>query len=121
LRTRLDVRRQFILSCVEEVIIATFLIAVLLAYRPYWVPVVIVGLALFFVVKIALFPWHQPVTGVESMIGAEAETLEDLDPEGMVKFEGVLWAARSHEGNIPSGETVRIVGVSGHTLHVLRT
>ena len=117
---RLDVRKQFILSCVEEAVIGAFLVAVLLSYRPSWVPLVILGLVLFFVVKIALFPWHQPVVGAESMIGAEARVVEDLDPEGMVKFEGVLWVAHSHEGKIPSGDPVRIINVSGSKLHVTK-
>jgi membrane-bound ClpP family serine protease len=120
MQRRLNVRRQFILSCIEEAVIAAFLVAVLLAYRPFWVPLVILGLALFFVIKIALFPWHQPVVGAESMIGAEAEVVEDLEPEGMVKFEGVLWVASARGGNIASGETVRIVSVSGSKLYVVK-
>ena len=115
---RLDVRRQFILSCAEEVVIGTFLVAALLAYSPKWVPMVILGFAVFFVVKIALFPWHQPLVGAESMIGEEAIVVEDLDPDGMAKFGGVLWVARSSEGRIPTGERVRIQKVSGSKIYV---
>jgi membrane-bound ClpP family serine protease len=117
---RLDVRRQFLLSCVEEAVIGTFLVAVLLVYAVYWVPWVLLGLVAFFVVKIALFPWHQPVVGVESMIGKKAVVMEDLDPEGMAKFDGILWVARSSEGPIPSGEKVVIREVSGSKLHVAK-
>ncbi len=117
---RLDVRRQFLLSCLEEAVIGGFLVATMLAYKPSWVPLVVIALAVFFVVKIALFPWHQPVVGAESMVGGVAEVVEELDPDGMVKYDGVLWIARSRNGRIPSGEHVRIISVSGSKLHVSR-
>lgn len=117
---RLDVRRQFLISCLEEAVIGAFLVATLLAYRPSYAPLALGGLGVLFAIKFVLFPWNQPVTGAESMIGAEAEIVEDLDPEGMVKYEGVLWVARSVEGRIPRGETGIIVRVSGSKLDVAR-
>jgi membrane-bound ClpP family serine protease len=117
---RLDVRRQFLISCLEEAVIGAFLVATLLVYRPSYVPLALGGLGILFAVKFVLFPWNQPATGAESMIGAEAEVVEDLDPEGMVKFEGVLWVARSVEGRICRGERGTIVRVSGSKLDVAR-
>jgi len=115
---RLDVRQQFLISCVEEAVIGTFLIGVLLAYAARWVPWVVLGLIAFFGVKIALFPWHQPAVGVESMIGREAVVIEDLDPTGIAKYDGALWVARSSDGQIDAGERVLIDEVSGSKLYV---
>ncbi len=120
MKKRLDVRHQFFLSCVEETVIGIFLVAVLLIYAAQWVPWVILGFIVFFSIKIALFPWHQPAVGAESMVGKEAEVMESLDPVGMVRFEGVLWVARATDGPIPPGERVRIDEVSGSKLNVSR-
>ncbi len=117
---RLDVRRQFLISCLEEAVIGAFLVATLAFYRPSYAPLALGGLGVLFVLKFVLFPWNQPATGAESMIGGEAEIVEDLDPEGMVKFEGVLWVARSVEGRIDTGEKGTIVRVSGSKLDVAR-
>jgi len=117
---RLDVRRQFIMSCAEEVVIGTFLVVALLVYAPQWLPWVLLGFAAFFAVKVLLFPWNQPAVGAESMIGREAIVVEELDPEGMAKLDGVLWLARSEEGRIRAGEVVKIVDVSGSRLYVTR-
>lgn len=58
------------------------------------------------------------LTGIEAMIGAEAESLTDLDPAGKVKFQGEMWNAASVSGNINKGEKVRICAMKDLTLYV---
>ncbi len=117
---RQDLTRQFLISCVEEAVIGGFLVFVLLQHSPGLVPVALAGLAALFIIKVVLFPWHGPIVGAESMLGEEAIVVADLDPEGMAKFGGVLWVARSSEGRIPAGEVVEILEVSGSKLRVGR-
>jgi membrane-bound serine protease (ClpP class) len=63
--------------------------------------------------------------GPEQLIGAIGEVTEPLatPPEGgafagMVRTQGALWRAVAAQG-IPAGTQVRVVGVSGLTLHVI--
>lgn len=58
------------------------------------------------------------VTGIEAMIGAEAESLTDLDPAGKVKFQGEVWNAASVSGKISKGQKVRICAMKDLTLYV---
>ena len=117
---RLDLRRQFILSCVEEIILSFFLLLVAATYRSSLIPWLALGIGLFFVVKFVLFPWRQPMMGPESMIGQTAVVVEDLAPEGLAKHQGVLWVARSVEGTISTGEEVIIKEVYGSKILVGR-
>ena len=115
---RLNLRRQFLLSCVEEVILSFFLVAVVATYKPSLLPWVGLGIGALFAAKFLLFPWRQPVMGPESMIGETAVVVEDLRPEGLAKHRGVLWVARSTNGNIRSGEEVTILEVYGSKILV---
>ncbi len=47
-------------------------------------------------------------TGIEALIGEMGETLEVLDPTGMIKIHGEIWNAESLSGRIGQGEKVRI-------------
>jgi membrane-bound serine protease (ClpP class) len=60
---------------------------------------------------------RQPVSGSGHLVGHTAEAVEDLDPEGRVRFEGELWRARS---SLPAtrGDQVRIDRLDGLTLEV---
>jgi membrane-bound serine protease (ClpP class) len=60
---------------------------------------------------------RQPVSGSGHLVGHTAVTVEPLNPEGRVRFEGELWRARA-ETPIESGRPVRITGMDGLTLHV---
>ncbi len=117
---RLNLRRQFLLSCVEEVILSFFLVAVVATYKPSLLPWVGLGIGALFAAKFLLFPWRQPVMGPESMIGETAVVVEDLRPEGLAKHRGVLWVARSTNGTIRSGEEVKILEVYGSKILVSR-
>jgi len=59
-----------------------------------------------------------PVTGLESMRGLLAITLDPLTPAGRVRVHGEIWNASSLEGNIEKGETVRINAVKKMVLFV---
>jgi len=60
-------------------------------------------------------------TGKEEMIGLIGEVVEPLSPEGMIRARGELWRARSKDGkSIGIGEKVRIVGMEGLKLIVVR-
>jgi len=48
------------------------------------------------------------VTGAEAMTGATGEVIEMLDPNGMVKLNGEIWAAESVSGTIAKGEKVKV-------------
>jgi membrane-bound serine protease (ClpP class) len=56
-------------------------------------------------------------TGVGNLIGAVAEAVTDLGPEGMVRVHGELWRGKSTRV-VAQGRHVRIVGVDGLTVRV---
>ncbi len=60
--------------------------------------------------------------GVEAMLGADAVVVEPIprDGFGTVRINGELWTARSLEGAIAQGETVRIENLEGLKLSVRR-
>ena len=60
-------------------------------------------------------------TGKEVIIGLVGEVVEPLVPEGMIKIRGELWRAVSKTGeSIEIGEKVRVVGMEGLKLIVVR-
>jgi membrane protein implicated in regulation of membrane protease activity len=58
-------------------------------------------------------------TGVEGLIGSAAEVSQALTPEGRVRLRGETWRARAAEA-VPVGARVRVTGVDGLTLEVVR-
>jgi membrane protein implicated in regulation of membrane protease activity len=58
-------------------------------------------------------------TGIEGLIGSEAEVIERCDPRGRVRFRGEIWHARCESG-AAVGDRVTVVGVHGLTLEVER-
>ena len=56
--------------------------------------------------------------GLEAMIGGEAVALEDIDPEGMIKFNDELWKATTRNKKIVTGKKVRILEAQGLVLIV---
>lgn len=92
-----------------------------------------VQVALFFIVSLVLLLGTRPFavkyfnkdrkkTNLESLIGAEAVVLEDIDnlkAAGRVQVNGQEWSARSSDGQgIRSGEIVRIEDIRGVKLMV---
>ena len=56
-------------------------------------------------------------TGIERLLGANAEVKGSLDGEGFVFVSGELWRAQC-DLPLQDGETVRVVAYDGLTLHV---
>ena len=57
-------------------------------------------------------------TGGEGLVGHDVEVIEDLAPEGTVKFRGETWKARVNGENLHRGTRAVIVLVEGITLIV---
>lgn len=63
----------------------------------------------------------QPIaTGQEGLVGRLAEVRKRLEPEGMVFVEGALWRAISEDGEVETGEWVRVKAVYDLRLVVRR-
>ncbi|MFP3255580.1 MAG: NfeD family protein [Thermoplasmata archaeon] len=61
----------------------------------------------------------RPRTGSESMPGKEGIAITDINNEGEVRVEGIIWHARSYNGKIINkGERVIVEGVEGIILIV---
>ncbi len=104
-----------------------FVIAVLLALFVVPMPwgLVLVGVAA--IVEIGeSYVWmrisrrHRIKVGAETLIGSDAEVVSACRPDGQVRLQGELWAARCREGAAP-GERVRVVARDDLTLLVERT
>jgi membrane-bound serine protease (ClpP class) len=75
--------------------------------------VMIAGIAYF-----AARSMRRPVvTGVQGMIGENAEVIQDITGSGRVRYRGEIWKARS-DAELHAGQLARIVKVEGLTLWV---
>lgn len=84
--------------------------------------VVISTLFFFFVLGAGLRAQRlRPVTGLEGMIGEIGESLETLDPSGMVRVHGEIWQAESISGTIHKSARIRVSGIENLTLFVENT
>jgi Membrane-bound serine protease (ClpP class) len=61
----------------------------------------------FAIYKVLQARKRKPVFAME---GGKAKASEDLDPEGLVVYDGEYWKAKSNSGKIEKGEDVIIVG-----------
>ncbi len=52
-------------------------------------------------------------TGMEWMTDGEALVVEDINPEGKVRFRNELWCATAGGKRFPKGERVKIYGFHG--------
>jgi membrane-bound serine protease (ClpP class) len=76
------------------------------------------GLVIVGIVYIAARAMRRPVvTGVQGMIGDNAEVTQSFTGVGRVRYRGELWTARSNT-ELRAGQTARIVKVEGLTLWV---
>jgi membrane-bound serine protease (ClpP class) len=76
------------------------------------------GLIVVGIAYIAARSQRRPVvTGVQGMIGDNAEVLQDFTGSGRVRYRGELWNAHSDTG-LHAGQIARIVKVEGLTLWV---
>ena len=62
---------------------------------------------------------RRKVVGAQTLVGQEAEVIAPCRPTGQVRIGGELWEARCDAG-ADTGDTVRVVEVSGLTLVVER-
>jgi membrane-bound serine protease (ClpP class) len=80
---------------------------------------VITALFFFFLITMAVKGQKaKPVTGIEGIIGEIGETLNPLQPSGLIRVHGELWNARSVAGAINQGQKVRVTAVQDLTLFV---
>jgi membrane-bound serine protease (ClpP class) len=76
------------------------------------------GLIVLGIAYIAARSMRRPVvTGVQGMIGDDAEVLQGFTGTGRVRYRGELWSAHSDTG-LSTGQIARIVKVEGLTLWV---
>jgi membrane-bound serine protease (ClpP class) len=74
-----------------------------------------------FVVRALVRAHRRPVaTGIEALVGREGTAVSDLAPEGTVRVDSENWHAVAEGGGIAAGEPIRIIGVEGVTLRVVR-
>lgn len=60
------------------------------------------------------------LTGKESMVGVGGIATSDLAPIGTVQVKGESWTAVAEEGSIKRGDEVKVAGVNGLRLKVVR-
>ncbi len=76
------------------------------------------ALVLLAIVSFAVRARHRPVvSGVEGLLRETAEATEDFDTRGLVRVQGELWNAVSHEP-VRAGQRLRIRKVDGLTVEV---
>jgi membrane-bound serine protease (ClpP class) len=76
------------------------------------------GLVIVGIAYVAARSQRRPVvTGVQGMIGDNAEVIQDFTGTGRVRYRGELWNARS-DTDLRTGQMARIVKVEGLTLWV---
>jgi len=88
-----------------------------------WITIVIVvgatsAFFIFVVGKAAAALRRRAAMGRETLIGSVARARTDLNPNGMVFFDGELWEALAMDGPVQKGESVRIVERQGYRLVV---
>jgi membrane-bound serine protease (ClpP class) len=61
------------------------------------------------------------VSGREALVGATGIAISDLEPSGQVHVRSEVWTASAYgEGDIVRGDTIRVVGVEGLRLSVVK-
>jgi membrane-bound serine protease (ClpP class) len=96
-----------------------------LGFRPSWwviVPTIVATAGLFlFVVTVGMRALNRrPMLGATGMIGQAAVARGPLEREGQVAVQGELWNAVAEGEPIADGAPVRVVGVDGLTLKVVK-
>jgi len=83
---------------------------------------IIFGVAVIIAVIYAIIQGQRRklTAGVEDMVGKIAVAQTSLNPKGMVRAEGEIWAAVSEGGKIEPGEEVIITKVEGLRLLVAK-
>ena len=77
---------------------------------------------LVFIIHIKVMPsfrWKQ-VTGREGMMGLQGKVVQPLTPVGMIYVKGENWKAKSVNDDVEADDNVKVVGIEGLTLRVVR-
>ncbi len=86
---------------------------------PVYIPIFIFGVIVNFkMMKSMKLPVR---TGLEDMMGQEVMVIDDIDPEGKVRFKDEIWAATARGARLEQGKKVKIVGSLGLVLVVENT
>ncbi len=78
--------------------------------------------AFVFIIHVKVIPsfhWKQ-VTGREGMIGLQGRVVQPLTPVGTIYVKGENWKAESAGDYIEVGKSVKVVGIEGLKLKVVR-
>ena len=78
---------------------------------PAYIAVVLFTVFIYFKIIVAMRAKVQ--TGMEGMTDEEAMVVEDLNPEGKVRFRNEIWAATAKGKRFSKGQRVRIYGFQG--------
>jgi len=99
--------------------LALFLFLPFYTALPIYIPIFIFGIIVNYKMMRSM---KLPVrTGLEEMMGQEAVVIDDIDPEGKVRFKDEIWAATAKDERLEQGDKVRIVGSQGLVLVVANT
>ena len=60
------------------------------------------------------------LTGVEAMAGTTGLALSDFAPEGTVRVKSEEWTATAPAGTIKKGDSIKVIGVEGLKLKVVK-
>ena len=60
------------------------------------------------------------ISGSEALMGATGVVTAELNPHGMVRVRGEEWTASTESGTIAKGDPVRVVGIQGLRLQVVK-
>ena len=84
---------------------------------PHWLIALFAGVTaafVIFVVRMAVRTRHRPiVAGLQSMVGAKGEMLEDATETGWASINGETWRVRV-DTPLAKGRTIRVVGIRGN-------
>ena len=99
--------------------LALFLLLPFYTALPIYIPIFIFGVIVNYKMMRSM---KLPVrTGLEEMMGQEAVVIDDIDPEGKVRFKDEIWAATAKDKRLEQGDKVKIVGSQGLVLVVANT
>ena len=104
------------------IMVSPFAALVLLYYFPFetallfYITILIVAAYCYYVMFKSMMA--RAKTGMETMIGSLARVIEDLDPEGKIKYKDEIWTAVTRGKKIDRGDKVRILDIEGLVLIV---
>ena len=73
---------------------------------------IIVGVSMLIYTKIFKAMRRRVLTGSEGMVGKKGLVIEDIDPEGKIRYYSEIWNAKTNGSCFLKGECVRIRGIN---------